>query len=89
MKKAIFIIAGVLLGVVLYIWQDPQLSKKLLHQTEDLVTPDTTTVYKWKDENGNPVISNSPPQGNIPYETIEYDRDINVMPSNEEKKPKR
>ncbi|MEJ2141682.1 MAG: DUF4124 domain-containing protein [Gammaproteobacteria bacterium] len=88
MKKAIIIISAVLAGIILYIWQDPQLSKKVLHQTEDLVTPDTTTVYKWTDKNGNPVLSNSPPAGNIPYETIEYHRDTNVMPSNEEKKRK-
>lgn len=89
MKKAIIIISAILVGVALYIWQDPQLSKKIFHQAEDLVTPDTTTIYKWKDEKGNPVISNSPPAGNIPYETVEYDKNTNVVPSSEEKKPKK
>lgn len=88
MKKLIIIIAGILFGVAWYIWQDPQLSKKILHQTEDLVTPEATTIYKWQDENGNPVISNSPPPGNIPYETVQYHRDVNVIPS-EEEKPKK
>lgn len=89
MKKVIIVIAGILLGVAMYIWQDPQLKKKVLHQAEDIVTPKTTTVYKWKDKDGNPVISNSPPSGDIPYETMDYHRDANVMPSGEEKKPKK
>ena len=89
MKKLIFILAAVLLGIALYIWQDPQLSKKVLHQAEDVVTPDATTVYKWRDKDGNPVVSNSPPTGDIPYETIQYQHDANVMPSDVEQKRKK
>ena len=89
MKKVIVIFTGILLGAALYIWQDPQLKKRVLHQAEDIVTPETTTVYKWQDQDGNPVISNTPPSGNIPYETIDYHRDANVMPSEEEKKRKK
>lgn len=89
MKKAIIIITAILAGTAWYVWQDPQLSKKLLHQAEDIATPETTTVYKWQDQNGNPVISNSPPAGNIPYETIEYHRDTNVVPSGEPGKRKK
>ena len=86
MKKFIFILVVVLLGLGLYIWQDPQLKRKVLHQAEDVITPSTTTVYKWKDKNGNPVISNSPPTGDTPYETLKYHRDSNVVPTKEEKK---
>ena len=89
MKKAIIIIAAVLAGAAGYVWQDPQLSKKLFHRAEDLVTPETTTVYKWQDRKGNPVISNSPPAGDIPYETVEYHRGTNVMPSIEPEKRKK
>lgn len=89
MKKIIIIIAAIVAGTAIYIWQDPQLSKKLFHQAEDLVTPETTTVYKWQDKKGNPVISNSPPTGNIPYETVEYDRSTNVIPTNGSEKRKK
>jgi hypothetical protein len=89
MKKTIFVIAAILAGAALYVWQDPQLSKKVLHQAEDIATPETTTVYKWQDQDGNPVISNSPPAGNIPYETVEYHRDTNVVPSGEPEKRKK
>lgn len=89
MKKFIFVLAAVLLGAALYIWQEPQLKKKVLHQAEDVITPATTTVYKWKDKDGNPVISNSPPTGDIPYETIKYHRDANVMPTDEKQERKK
>ena len=89
MKKLLFILAAVLAGALLFVWQDPQLSKKVKDQTHDLLTPTTTTVYKWQDAKGNWQISNSPPASNIPYETQEYHRDTNIMPSEIEKKAKR
>lgn len=89
MKKVLFVIAAILTGVALYIWQDPQLSKKVLHQAKDMVTPETTTVYKWKDKDGNPVISNTPPADDTPYETLEYHRDANVLPNEQDNKKRK
>ncbi|MGD8484315.1 MAG: DUF4124 domain-containing protein [Thioalkalispiraceae bacterium] len=81
MKKVLFILAAILLGIILYIWQDPQLGKKVKDQTRDLISPETTTVYKWQDANGQWQVSNQPPPGDIPYETLEYHRDTNVVPA--------
>ena len=69
--------------------KDPQLSKKVKDQTQDLVTPETTTVYKWQDANGQWQVSNQPPPGNTPYETLDYHRDANIMPADNATKTKK
>lgn len=77
------------MGIAMYAWQDPQMSKKITDQTMDLVTPETTTVYKWQDNKGQWQVSNQPPAGNIPYEKLEYHRDTNVVPANTPGKTKK
>jgi len=89
MKKFLIILAGILLGIILFVWQDPQLSKKVKDQTQDLITPETTTIYKWQDAKGQWQVSNQPPPGDTPYETLDYHRDINVMPADNAKESKK
>ena len=40
----------------------------------------STTLFKWKDSDGNLVVTNKPPAKGIPYETVEYRHDVNLMP---------
>ena len=83
MKKILFILAAVLAAVVWYVYQDPQLSRKIEKEVNQLLpaTPQTTTVYKWQDKAGNWQITDHPPPTGIYYETLEYQSDTNVMPS--------
>ncbi len=39
-----------------------------------------TTLYKWQDKQGRWHVGDTPPEG-LPYETVEYRHDVNVLPS--------
>ena len=83
MKKILLILAAVLTAAVWYLYQNPQLSRKIEKEVNQLLpaTPQTTTVYKWQDNAGNWQITDHPPPAGIRYETLEYQSDTNVMPS--------
>ena len=40
----------------------------------------TTRAYKWRDADGGWQITDTPPSGDTPYETIEVRSDTNVLP---------
>lgn len=83
MKKILFILAAILTAVAWYVYQDPQLSRKIEKEAKQLIpaTPQTTTVYKWQDKAGHWQITDYPPPAGISYETLKYQSDTNVMPS--------
>lgn len=43
-------------------------------------------VYKWRDAKGRLQLTSSPP-ADRPYETVEYDPNLNVLPSNARAQP--
>ena len=83
MKKLVFILAAVLTAVVWYVYHDPQLSHKVKKEVNQLLPKQekTTTVYKWRDGSGNWQITDHPPPAGISFETLEYQSNTNVMPS--------
>lgn len=83
MKKFLFILAAILTAVVWYIYHDPQLSREVKKEVNQLLPaqPQTTTVYKWRDKAGHWQITDHPPPAGISFETLQYQNDTNVMPS--------
>ena len=83
MKKLIFILAAVLTAVVWYVYHDPRLSSKVQKDIKQLIPREqkTTTVYKWRDTSGNWQITDRPPPAGTRFETLEYQSNTNVMPS--------
>ena len=93
MKKflLIFFILIIVFGVLLY--QSPALRHKLssllptsVNDQIQKITPDkllnkTKPLYKWKDKQGQWIVSDSPPTDGSKYETLQYDQDSNVIPS--------
>lgn len=83
MKKILFILAVILAAVVWYVYHDPQLSRDIKTEVNQLLPEQqrTTTVYKWQDKQGNWQITDHPPQTGIKYEKLEYQSNTNVMPA--------
>ena len=83
MKKALFILAAILAAVAWYIYQDPQLSRKIETEVKQVLPTQskTTSVYKWQDKAGQWQITDQPPPAGISYETLKYQSDANVMPA--------
>ena len=42
--------------------------------------PTSTALYKWQDKQGRWHVGDTPPE-NLPYETLKYRHDVNVLPS--------
>ena len=82
MKAALILIVVVVLGLGAYAWLNPEFADQVDGSLRDMnVKSKTTTVYKWRDANGNWQITDQPPADGIKYETLEYHRDANVMPA--------
>ncbi len=83
MKKLIIIL--ILIGSGYYVYQSPYLARFLSPQIKhaiDRVNPKLSkTLYKWRDAKGQWQITDTPPTGGIPYETLNYHKDANVIPS--------
>lgn len=60
---------------------DRDLGQKLLDKSPIKPPVSVTTAYKWKDAEGNWQITDHPPPGSTPYETLKIRSDANVIPS--------
>ena len=79
MKKLLLIFIGIALGVGVYIYQDPRLTRKLNQQVTDIINPKTIKVYRWQDKDGNWQASQFPPPAGIKYEVKTYEpADVNL-----------
>ena len=73
----VLIVAAV--GAYFYVFERERLARAL--EGTPIELPATTTeVYKWRDERGRWHITDDPPEENIPYETMKYRSDDNVLP---------
>jgi hypothetical protein len=83
MKKLVLILAAVLTAIVWYVYHDPRLSGEVEKEIKQLIPSKqkTTTVYKWRDTSGNWQITDHPPPAGTRFETLEYQSNTNVMPS--------
>lgn len=91
----IFIVIIVLLAAAAaYVYLHPEDVRNMLQGTPmeplvrgtPLAPPEETTLYKWRDANGQWQVSDKPPAGGIKYETLHYRSDVNVMPALKEEK---
>lgn len=82
MKKTLFIFLAILTGVALYIYLDPSLNRQAGQQIDKLLDSEQTrTLYRWQNAEGQWQVSDTPPAAGIPYETVQYNRNTNVVPS--------
>ena len=85
--KFIFAILIVAAVIGTYIYFNPQVANQWLEETKETLKeapvvgkPDTTVLYKWKNEQGQWQVSDQlPPQGTA-YEILEYRHDVNIVP---------
>lgn len=78
--KAIFVLFLVIVGLGIWFYVDPDARRQWLAATPLVPSPEVTTVYKWRDDEGNWQITDTPPPAGIDFETLTYHRDTNVMP---------
>lgn len=74
----ILLIAAVVGG---YLFFHPEMWKEWVKGTSLEPPPQITTTYKWRDANGQWQVSDHPPKGDTPYETMIFNSDTNIMPS--------
>ena len=83
MKKIFLLLIAIATAAVAYVYLDPQLSQQVKEKAQQ-ITPDnhqSRTLYKWKDPQGQWQISDRPPASGIPFETVQYNEAVNVMPA--------
>lgn len=82
MKKALFILLAVLTGGMLYVYLDPSLNRQAGQQINKLLDSEQSrTLYRWQNAEGQWQVSDTPPAAGIPYEAVQYNRNTNVVPS--------
>lgn len=89
MKLRYLIILTILATVAYYVYQDPVLNKKLMSKVNQ-VAPElnTSTLYKWKNKQGEWQVTDKPPAKGIPFTTVNTNDQVNVMPTQPDKKKK-
>lgn len=55
--------------------------KKLNSVNQEILSKKTKPLYKWKNNKGEWVISDTPPDNQTKYETLQYNPDTNVVPA--------
>ncbi len=66
-------------GTYLYFY--PETGERLLQGLRETgLADDTVRVYKWRNEQGEWQLTDTPPPPGIEYETTDYDADRNVLP---------
>ena len=82
----ILVLVILLLAAGGYIYLHPEVMRPLLQGTVLEPPPAETTLYKWRDTNGQWQVSDDPPGGGVKYEILHYRSDVNVLPARPEKK---
>ena len=81
MKKVVLLLAIVLGGIGAYLYFNPAEILKLDNEITNMIpNRDSTTLYRWKDPQGQWQVSDTPPT-DVPYEELNYRHDVNVIPS--------
>ena len=73
------LVLGLLGGVALYWYLMPQEAPSWVRGWLPGISPETGTLYRWRDAQGREQISDKPPKDR-PYETVHYRADTNVVP---------
>lgn len=70
----------IIIAAAVWLYVDTDTRQKWLGNTVLAPAAGVTTVYKWRDEQGNWQITDEPPAGGVDYERLQYASDTNVMP---------
>ena len=82
MKLKYFILLSIISTAALYLYLDEPLRNKLLGQFHKVVPElNQSTLYKWKNKQGEWQITDMPPRKGISFTTINTQDQVNVMPS--------
>lgn len=85
MKKLLMLVIILLLaaGIALYLFPQTReiLPDAVRAPVSQVLPPNETAVYKWKDAAGNWQYTDTPPEGDIPYTVVRVPNDANVMPA--------
>ena len=83
MKKWLLILFISLVVAGYFAYQDPELRAYFQKHTDDVLPAAVTQMqaYRWQDKNGQWQLSDKPPANGIPYETVEYHKNTNVIPT--------
>ncbi len=57
------------------------IAKKLDDLSSGVISKKTKPLYKWKNKKGKWIVSDTPPDDETKYETLQYNPDTNVMPA--------
>lgn len=79
MKWLLFLILFIS-GVAVWLYFDSAARQQWLGNTPLAPAASVTTVYKWRDDQGNWQITDQLPPAGTEYERLEYHGDTNVMP---------
>lgn len=84
MKTFLLVIVLVGAGVGYYVYTHPDVLDPWVAGTAlETKLPsggDKTQLYKWRDADGSWQVTDRPPPGDVPYETLEYRHDVNILP---------
>ena len=81
MKKFVLLLAIVLGSIGAYFYFNPTEFLKLDNKIINMIpNRDSTTLYRWKDPQGQWQVSDTPPS-EVAYEELNYRHDVNVIPS--------
>ncbi len=76
----ILIVLGILSGLLMYGYTTPQevpaWARGWLPGLPEYIGP----LYRWRDDQGREQVTDKPPQGSRPYETVSYRSNTNVVP---------
>jgi hypothetical protein len=83
--RALWLLAGLLLLVFVYIYFYPDYRQRIGEQLRELsadagITKKTTYVYKWRNAKGEWQLTDQPPPAGVEYERLDYREDLNVLP---------
>ncbi len=83
MKKWLIILLVGLLVAGYFAYQDPELRAYFQKRTDEIMPAAITQMkaYRWQNSQGQWQLSDTPPNEGIPYETVEYHKNTNIIPA--------
>lgn len=74
----ILLVCALLTTAALWWWQ-PAMLQQTWQQIDQTISG-ASTLYRWKDARGREQVSDTPPTDGTPFETLNYQHNVNIMP---------
>lgn len=79
--RLLLLLVVLLAGAGLYLYFFPESGRHLKNALPDQdFTKKTARIYKWRNEQGEWQLTDTPPPAGIDYERSDYHEDVNVLP---------